>query len=367
MNRILMITASAGFGGGPQHVHDLAAGLRGDVLVDIACPCQEPFYQRFRDVIDGELLEIPERRFTFTDTLRIQAFARRRGSDLVHSHGKGAGVYGRVLSILSGLPLVHTPHGIHVDQYGQRMRLVYLGYERLLGGVDARTIFVSPSEMARARGLCIGRPTRSVVICNGVPAPGPAEWLSGARAHVRSMQGLSESDIVVATLSRFDFAKNMQEMVRIADRERKLRFWFIGDGAEYQDVKTAVNDLRMDHVWLSGFVNNPLDYLAAADIYLSTSRWEGLPLALLQAMSLGKPVVASNVTGNKDAVAHDESGYLYPLGQHAAAAEYLNKLASDSNTRLIMGDAGQRRQREFFSVKNMVRKTLELYEDVLSN
>lgn len=367
MKRILMITASAGFGGGPQHVYDLAESLRGEVLVDIACPRQEPFCKRFRNVIDGELLEIPERRFTLADTLRIQGFACRHGTNLLHSHGKGAGVYGRFLSMLSGLPLVHTPHGIHVDQYGPLMRLVYLGYERVLGAVDARTIFVSPSEMERARSLGIGRESRSTVICNGVRTPSLVTRQSGARERIRVSQGLSQKDIVVATLSRFDFAKNMDEMVQIAEVERNLRFWFIGDGSGYEDVKTAVKDRQMDHVWLPGFVDSPLDYLAAADIYLSTSRWEGLPLAVLQAMSLGKPVVASDVTGNRDAVAHDQTGYLYPLGQHAAAAEYLNKLAADSSARLFMGVAGLRRQRELFSVANMARKTLELYKDILSN
>ena len=367
MKRVLMITASAGFGGGPQHLHDLAEGMRGNVLVDIACPCQEPFYQRFRKVINGELLEIPERRFTFYDALRILKFARRRGSNLIHSHGKGAGVYGRVLSKLSGLPLVHTPHGIHVDQYGQLMRRIYLGYERLSGGVDARTIFVSPSELELARSLGIGRKSRSVVICNGVSAPSSTLYQANKREQIRNLQGLDEKDVVVVTLSRFDFSKNMQEMVRIADMERRLRFWFIGDGPEYAEVKSVVNERRMSHVWLPGFVNNPLDYLLAADLYLSTSRWEGLPLSLLQASSLRKPIVASDVTGNRDVVVHNESGYLYPLGKHQIAAEYLNKLFLDRNARHVMGEAGLRRQRDLFSVTHMVRKTLELYDEVMSN
>lgn len=367
MKRILMITASAGFGGGPQHVYDLAESLRGDVMVDIVCPRQEPFYARFRNVIDGELLEIPERRFTLADTLRIQGFARRRGTNLLHSHGKGAGVYGRFLSMLSGLPLVHTPHGIHVDQYGQLMRLFYLGYERVFGALDARTIFVSPSEMERARSLGIGRESRSTVICNGVPTPSSVAWQSGARERIRASQELSRKDIVVATLSRFNFAKNMEEMVQIAERERSLRFWFIGDGPGFEEVNTAVKDRQMDHVWLPGFVDNPLDYLAAADVYCSTSRWEGMSLGILQAMSVCLPIVASNVPGNCDAVIHGKSGYLYTLGNLSEAVKYIKILATDARKRKSLGKQGKKLQQSEFSLFKMAKKTVQVYSEVIKN
>ena len=367
MKRILMITASAGFGGGPQHVYDLAESLRGEVMVDIACPRQDPFFIRFGRVIEGELIEIPERRFTFVSVFRLLSFARRQGISLLHSHGKGAGVYGRFLSVLSGLPLVHTPHGIHLDQYGYLMRHVYLGYERMTGWIDARTIFVSHSESDRALKLGVGRKSCSLVICNGVPSQDNEVWQRAARDRIRGERGLRENEVVVVTLSRFDYPKNMEEMLRVAAVARNLKFWLIGNGADFDKIKAAADAGQMENIWMPGFVENPLDYLAAADVYLSTSRWEGLPLAVLQAMSLGKPVVASDVTGNCDAVAHEQTGYLYPLGRRAAAAEYLNKLASDSDARIVMGDAGLRRQRDLFSVTNMARKTFELYKGVLSN
>ena len=364
MMRVLMIVASAGYGGGPQHVFDLAKTLHGKVLVDIACPQQLPFYERFRGVIEGEMIEIPERRFTVSDAWRLLVSARNNGVSLLHSHGKGAGVYGRFVSALSGLPLVHTPHGIHIDQYGLLMRAAYLSYERATGWIGKKTIFVSPSEAQRALDLKIGKQSRSIVISNGVPVPGSVEWKIAARDRIRKERRLGEEDIVVATLSRFDYAKNMEEMVRVADLARNLQFWFLGDGPGFCDIKAATTSSQMKHVWLPGFVNNPLDYLAAADIYLSTSRWEGLPLAVLQAMSLGKPVVASDVTGNRDAVQCEVTGYLYPLGQPLKASEYLQILNSSQKLRKEMGDAGLARQQAEFSVDQMGLSTLQVYTDV---
>lgn len=366
MIRVLMITASAGYGGGPQHILDLAAALRGKVRVDIACPRQEPFYDRFRQVIDGEIVEIPERRFTLRDATRLLRFVRSQGITLLHSHGKGAGVYGRFIAALGGLPLVHTPHGIHVGQYARLMRLFYLSYEWLTGGIEAQTIFVSPSEQTMARGLGIGRASRSVVICNGVPVPEDYATLAIARNRLRRAQGIGDDEIVVVTLSRFDYAKNMDEMVHVAELARNLRFWFLGNGADYARVKAAVDERRMDHVWLPGFVTQPIEYLAAADLYLSTSRWEGMPLAVLQAMSLSKPVIASDVTGNRDVVVHGHTGYLYPPGQPEVAAGYLTDLSENREERHVMGTAGKYLQKTKFSVTEMARRTLNIYESVLS-
>jgi glycosyltransferase involved in cell wall biosynthesis len=365
MIRVLMITASAGHGGGPQHIYDLAKSLRGQACVDIACPRQEPFYTRFADVIDGDLFEIPERRFAFSDAVRLLAFARKKGASLIHSHGKGAGTYGRFISLVSKLPLVHTPHGIHVDHYGNLMRLVYLSYERLTGWINSKTIYVSPSEYERALKLKVGKKSRSCVILNGVTSQNANDWQQEVRMRIRRELCMGENDVVVVSLSRFDYAKNMLELISVAGELPQIKFLLLGDGPDFTQVKMSAAKLTTNNVFLPGFVNNPIDYLAAADLYISTSRWEGLPLAILQAMSLSLPVVASKVTGNCDAVMEGESGYLYELGNIQEAARYINILAADAKFRRQLGARGRMRQQDEFSLSNMSLKTLAVYKTVL--
>lgn len=364
MIRVLMITASASYGGGPQHIYDLAMSLRGRVFIDIACPRQEPFYERFRNVIDGEIIEIPERRFAFLDVSRLLRFAQRNRVTILHSHGKGAGLYGRLVSAASQIPLVHTPHGIHIDQYRGFMRALYLGYERFAGLIDAKTIFVSPSEFYRARVLGIGRQSRSCLVCNGVSSQNNFVWQHQTRARLRFQLGIKEQDILIVSLSRFDYAKNMLEMVDIARELPTANFLVLGDGPDYEEVKLKASKLVVNNLQLPGFVCNPIDYLAAADIYCSTSRWEGLPLAVLQAMSLSVPVVASSVIGNRDAVAHGESGYLYQLGNVEEAVKYINALLADSGKRSQFGEQGKIRQNKEFSLSRMADRTLNIYNSI---
>jgi len=361
-----MITASAGYGGGPQHVYDLALSLGKKALVNIACPKQFPFFDRFKEAIEGDIIEIPERRFMLKYAWRLTVFTRKNGIEIIHSHGKGASLYGRFVSAITGIPLIHTPHGIHIDQYGYLMRAIYLGYEYCTGWIDRKKIFVSYSEFSHALKLRIARSLNSVVIFNGVSSSGTIEWKTSTRARIRSELGVNNHEVIIATLSRFDYAKNMHEMVKIAKLSSNLKFWFLGDGEDFNHIRSSILINHLDHVWLPGFVNMPLEYLAAADIYLSTSRWEGLPLAVLQAMSLSKPVVASEVNGNKDVVHHGLTGYLYPLGEPQIASDYIHHLAKDKYLRESIGERGLSLQKSVFNIDQMSKLTFDVYKDSLS-
>lgn len=363
--RVLQITASAGYGGGPQHLYDLITNFDSNILIDVACPRQEPFWERYGAVISGAMIQIPERKFTLRDAARLVWHIKANKVQLIHSHGKGAGVYGRFLSIVTRTPLVHTPHGIHIGQYGWLMKCFYVSYEWLTGWIDACTVFVSPSELFRAKSLRFGMRGKRFVIANGVRSCESEASVLGWRNRLRDSLGLTSRDVVVATLSRFDFAKNMREMAEIAKSLPRVHFWLLGNGKDYEEVVAFCQANELTNVWMPGMVSEPIQYLAASDIYLSTSRWEGLPLAVLQAMSLGKPVVASDVTGNKDAVVNDVTGFLYKLGDISNAVMCIQALVDETQTMKQMGEAAKDRQRKEFSVYMMAQKTAQIYSRIL--
>ena len=154
-------------------------------------------------------------------------------------------------------------------------------------------------------------------------------------------------------------------MASIAERLPDVEFWLLSNGTDWPLVEAFCRERGLTNVWMPGFVTEPIQYLAAGDVYLSTSRWEGLPAAMLDAMSLGKTVVASDVTGNRDAVLDGETGFLYPLGNPGRAAEILGGVANDTELRIRMGSAARHRQRHSFSVEAMVAATQALYTELL--
>lgn len=157
----------------------------------------------------------------------------------------------------------------------------------------------------------------------------------------------------------------MREMAEIAKSLPRVHFWLLGNGKDYEEVVAFCQANELTNVWMPGMVSEPIQYLAASDIYLSTSRWEGLPLAVLQAMSLGKPVVASDVTGNKDAVVNDVTGFLYKLGDISNAVMCIQALVDETQTMKQMGEAAKDRQRKEFSVYMMAQKTAQIYSRIL--
>lgn len=360
--KVLMITSSAGYGGGPQHIFNLVSNIEGtDCSVSIACPNEEPFWDRFSEIISGDLIEIPSRKFSLRHILSLYRFVKKNDIAILHSHGKGAGTYGRILSLVTGVPLAHTPHGIHVPQELKIKDRLYILYERIFGRIAKVNIFVSASEKEKACRLFKWERIPFVVIPNGVNHV-PNGLIQECRKNIRSTYSVEMGTIVAITLTRFDFAKNAMEMAKIAEITGSLEFWFVGDGADRKKVEDYCITNSVSNVRFFGFQSDPVQFLSAADIYLSTSRWEGLPLSVLESMSVGIPCVASDVVGNCDAVDHEVSGFLYPLGDIESAKRFLARLNSDAHLRSSMGNMAHRRHAQYFSTDLMAANVKSLYE-----
>ena len=127
----------------------------------------------------------------------------------------------------------------------------------------------------------------------------------------------------------------------------------------------TVAELEIENVQLIGMKKNVFKYLYYADVFLSTSLYEGLPLSILEAMSVGLPIIASDVVGNQDTIENGISGYLYDLKDLSIAIKYLRELALNEKLRNLMGHNSFKRQRKFFSKQKMISMYENLYTNVL--
>lgn len=359
--KVLHITPTARQGGGPEHVLRQILASSDEVQAHVASPREAPYWAHFDEACAGRLVEIPHRSLQVGALARLVRHVRSHGIDIVHAHGKAAGFYARAIAAMTGAAAVHTPHGIHVKHYPGLLRRGYVVAENLSAGPLDRIIHVSASEQATARALGLWPRTMASVVENGVLV---REVDAALRAEVRRELGLPDDAFVVMTASRFDVAKNMEEWAAVAALCPDMVFVVLGDGAQRADFEQDWTRPFAQRVRCLGMVAQPWRFFAAADAYLSTSLWEGLPLAVLEAMSMGVPVVASDVQGNQECVAHGESGYLYASGQARQAADSLG-LLRQGGAGARMGQQGQRLQRSRFSVEKMASRTRQVYEDVL--
>lgn len=126
--RVLELLVSTAVGGGPKHVFDLVTRLSPELSPIVAAPPDGPFFERFRKAgIETHALALDRLSpWTLAQMLRV---AREREVGLIHSHGKGAGLYGRLAGRLLGIPAIHTFHGLHYQDYSPTGRCLYLGLE----------------------------------------------------------------------------------------------------------------------------------------------------------------------------------------------------------------------------------------------
>jgi glycosyltransferase involved in cell wall biosynthesis len=215
----------------------------------------------------------------------------------------------------------------------------------------------------------IGRPEQYQIIRSAIsldkfdPATvdGPA---------VRRELGIPLDAPVLGNVGRFSPQKNPLDWVRVAARvARKLpdcRFLLVGDGPLRNDVEALIEEHGLtDRFMLTGLRRDVPRMLAAMDVFLLTSLWEGLPRVIPQAMSMCVPVVANRANGTVEAIAHGETGFLAEPGDLDALARHCLTLLCDPAQRHAMGERGRTFATREFDVQEMVARIDRLYNELL--
>lgn len=301
--------------------------------------------------------------------LTLVALLRTGRFQLVHAHAQKAGVLARAAGLIAGIPSLYTPHSfVYRTQLvrprrGARARFVATReVERTLGRNTAALVAVAEYERRVALEDSICPPERIHVILNGVEcntATLPDDELLAFRGEGPLLG-------VVTTLRAQKGLPTLLDALEILAAEgRAPRVAIVGNGECSDTVERRLRAGSLaDTILLRPFRGPVEPYLAALDAFVLPSYWEGLPIAVLEAMDMGLPVVASAVGGTPEAVIDGETGYLVPPRDARALADRLAAIAADAETRERMGAAGREAVRQRFQLANMVDKTAALYRQV---
>jgi glycosyltransferase involved in cell wall biosynthesis len=357
-------------GGVPEHVLTLSRELIGRHRwdVEVAIPPESPYAGRMRaaGVTVHELAL--RRRPGAPDLLALRAIDRLvagREPDLVHAHSSKAGALVR-LSAADPRRTLYTPHCFaFAAGFGSMQCSSYAVVERGLSRRAAAMITVSDWERARAVERLGHVADRIVTIHNGVdpeaavgaPVPGILEWAEGRP--------------VVAYLGRLDEEKGPLRFVEaFARAARDPSFTacglVVGDGA----LRDAVGAEIARHGLGARLRQEPYGgavapWLACMSLFVLPSRWESLPISVLEAMSAGVPVLATAVGGTAEAVVDGVTGRLVPAGDGEALAAAMCELATDPAALRRMGRAGRERVEAEFTTTRVALQTVGLYHEVL--
>jgi len=317
----------------------------------------------------------------FLAFLSIARILRREKPDLVHTHTAKAGTLGRIAAALLRVPVrVHTYHG-HVfhGYFGPLQTRLWLAIERSLNKITTRTVVISESQAEELveKYRVISR-QRVCTICNGYDLSLFARPADDRKArNLRKEFGFDDSHFVVLWAGRMIPIKNVEllaQIVREAQRSPRLRFLVIGDGIDRSKLETLTGGYS--NIRLAGWRKDMHELWAAADVGLVTSRNEGTPSALIEAMASGKAFVATNVGGVIDLatppteadrslrVIRAGNGFLTPL-EAGPMLDCLEFLAANSDVALAMGNAGRSFALAHYSQDRLRADIETLYFDLL--
>lgn len=285
---------------------------------------------------------------------------RRLRIDIAHSHEFSMAVYGGWAAWRAGIPHVITMHGGRYYAHRLRRRLAL----RAAIALSARTVAVSvrlAQEISRDLGV---RRSRILTIPNGV------RYMPAERVTLREELRLGREDRLIVSVGNLYPVKGHQHLIDalalVADRYPTLHLAIGGRG----ELEGALAARARDHglarrVHLLGLRSDVTAVLAAADLFVLPSLAEGLPLALLEAMFAGCPIVASDVGEVAVALAHGEAGVLVEAGNPVALAAALDDLLSDLNRARELGARATRRAVAEYDISEMVRRYVDTYQALL--
>jgi glycosyltransferase involved in cell wall biosynthesis len=315
-----------------------------------------------------ELRPADDARALFALTRMIRGLrAESRAPLVVHTHSSKAGILGRAAARSAGADLVvHSIHGFGFhDGQSAPLRAFYVGLERMAARATDAFIAVSEENIRTAIRERIFPRDRCRLIRSGFDT---ASFLSGDRGRGRALLGIPGDAPVVGTVAVLKPQKSPLDFVETAGRVARefpaARFVMVGDGELRPAVERAVRDAGLSgRFTLAGWRAEIPDLLRAFDVFLLTSRWEGLPKVVPQALIAGVPVVATAANGTAEIVDEGVDGFLAAPGDvDTLSARVVSILAGRDGLR--PGFKRERLLREFDQVE-MVRAQERLYLELL--
>jgi len=372
--KLLLIKGSAPFGGDCVLMLELGRAAQ-EQGFDVDVLATDPHFQ---EMIRGEGLGLVDldviRReirplWDLRGFVRLARFLARSPYAIVHTHTTKPGIIGTLAARRAGTPAVmHTVHlfPFH-EETGRFVTAAYVAVERFAARWCDRIVTVSEFQRDWALRAGIGRPGQVVAIPNGVPTDRAKPRRS--RADVRAELGLGDEFTILST-GRLAEQKGLEYLIHAAPLLRQdlphARILLAGDGPLGNKLARLVSSLGLDDtVTLLGRRSNVGDLLAASDLIVLPSLWEGLSISLLEAMAAGRPIVTTSIGSNREVTNDGEAAVLVPPKDVASLAEAIRSLATDAPRLQELGRRAQEVQRERYGLPRMLDAYMAEYDRLL--
>ncbi len=372
MKKVLQVVTLSEWGGAQHIVYLLAKYLRSEYEITVACAPGGLLVKRLRElgvrVIEiPELCRLPHPIRDLRALWRLYRLMRAERFDIVHTHSTKAGLLGRLAARLAGVPVIlFTAHGWAFSEGRPWLwRWLLAQAERLPALFSTKIICVSEHDRQVALRDGVTSPEKLVVIPNGLE-PGlfctPTE-----KRELRAQLGASDAVGIVTMVGRLAPPKDFETLIAAWEglRAPGWRLWIVGEGPLRSRLEQSVHAKGLrEQIEFLGERHDVPTLLQASDICVLASRWEGMPLTIIEAMLAGLPVIATRVGGIPELVQGEVTGLLVPPGDPLALQNALEQLIVSEGSRRLFGERGRQRALQQFTAECMIHRVRTLYQEL---
>lgn len=294
---------------------------------------------------------------------------------MVHTHTPVASFIGRIAGKLSGVPyIVYTAHGFHFHEYGSKLRnFIYYRLEKFAGRFTDVLITINKDDYKIVKEKKIV-PKGKVAYIKGVGVDAneinPKAVEECSKEKEREKLCITEETYVTTSIGRLNREKHFDDIIKamrvIKKRGAKFRLFIAGDGPLKPNlIKFSESFAFEKEVTFLGYTENVSELLSITNIYVSASSREGLPVSVMEAMAMEKPVVAYNIRGVRDLVEDGVNGFLVPFGDVNGLAEKILYLIKHPEVAEEMGKKGREKVEREFSLNVILPQMEKLYREIL--
>ncbi len=358
--RILYFLQGLEFGGLEKMVCDLAKGVKKRGLDVRVCLFDEKgiFASELED--DGIFVTLIKRNqgIDFFYPFKLASFIKSQNIDVIHAHNSTAWFYSVFAGIITQRPLVYTEHDRSFPSSFKIRTLHFLFSKR------SKVVAVSNAIKKELKRFEWVRDVQ--VIFNGIDEKHFSPLSKEEKMKHRENMGFSRDDVLLINVGRMDRLKNQSVLLRVLKKlPVQTKLLLVGDGENYQKLKdkTKIWGLE-DRVFFFGKRRDVNKLLRISDIFVFPSLSEGLPLAIIEAMASGLPIVASDVGGIPELVKEKVNGFLIKPTSFNSIEKAIFNLINNSSLKEEMGRNSERLFKESFTLSSMCKAYMEIYQKV---
>jgi glycosyltransferase involved in cell wall biosynthesis len=308
--------------------------------------------------------------------LKVLGFARRGHFDLMHSHGYKSNIlFGFLPKFVRKMPMVSTLHGYTSIKGFSRMRAYEFLDTMSLRFVDAVVLvnqaMRNHSRLKKLSGINFKVVNNGIPVSSEIPeSPSPGLTIQPIDHLNKKIIDFCSNDFTIGSIGRLSAEKNYSGLIEaihiIHRRGNRIKLLIIGEGPERIALEKQVAELGLEgHVMLPGYRKNARYYLPLFKVFVLSSLTEGLPITLLEAMSVGVPVVATRVGGIPEVLGYGRAGVLIPENSSEDIATAIISLFGNPEKRAELRQQGQRIVGGRYDSRRMAEQYLEIYKKLI--